>query len=47
MLMWEALDYGQPPEYAHLPLLVGEDKKTLKAKTFSCFRRISNNGNTP
>ena len=35
MLMWEALDYGQPPEYAHLPLLVGEDKKKLSKRKHS------------
>jgi len=35
MLLWEALDYGQPPEYAHLPLLVGEDKKKLSKRKHS------------
>tara|TARA_B100001778_G_C18567313_1_gene620791 strand:- start:288 stop:1595 length:1308 start_codon:yes stop_codon:yes gene_type:complete len=35
MLMWEALGYGQPPEYAHLPLLVGEDKKKLSKRKHS------------
>jgi len=35
MLMWEALDYGHPPEYAHLPLLVGEDKKKLSKRKHS------------
>ncbi|GIS55728.1 MAG: hypothetical protein Ct9H90mP30_4130 [Actinomycetota bacterium] len=35
MLMWEALDYGQPPEYAHLPLLGGEDKKKLSKRKHS------------
>jgi len=35
ILMWEALDYGQPPEYAHLPLLVGEDKKKLSKRKHS------------
>ena len=30
--MWEALHYGDPPTYAHLPLLVGEDRKKLSKR---------------
>ncbi len=32
ILLWEALDYGAPPQYAHLPLLVGDDKKKLSKR---------------
>jgi glutamyl-tRNA synthetase len=32
MLLWEALGYGPPPLYAHLPLLVGEDRKKLSKR---------------
>jgi glutamyl-tRNA synthetase len=35
LLMWEALGYGTPPQYAHLPLLVGEDKKKLSKRKHS------------
>ena len=32
LLLWEALDYGAPPIYAHLPLLVGDDRKKLSKR---------------
>ncbi len=32
LLLWEALGYGPPPVYAHLPLLVGEDRKKLSKR---------------
>ncbi len=32
LLLWEALHYGDPPAYAHLPLLVGEDRKKLSKR---------------
>jgi glutamyl-tRNA synthetase len=35
LLMWEALGYGPSPQYAHLPLLVGEDKKKLSKRKHS------------
>lgn len=35
LLMWAALGYGSPPQYAHLPLLVGEDKKKLSKRKHS------------
>lgn len=31
-LLWQALDYGDPPQYAHLPLLVGDDRKKLSKR---------------
>jgi glutamyl-tRNA synthetase len=34
-LLWEALGYGVPPIYAHLPLLVGEDRKKLSKRKHS------------
>ena len=34
-LLWEALGYGDSPQYAHLPLLVGEDKKKLSKRKHS------------
>ncbi len=35
LLLWEALDYGTPPVYAHLPLLVGDDRKKLSKRRHS------------
>ncbi len=35
LLLWDALDYGAPPIYAHLPLLVGEDRKKLSKRRHS------------
>ena len=35
LLLWEALNYGTPPTYAHLPLLVGEDRKKLSKRRHS------------
>jgi len=32
MLLWEALGYGEPPTYAHLPLLVNEQGKKLSKR---------------
>ncbi len=32
LLLWEALDYGPAPVYAHLPLLVGADRKKLSKR---------------
>ncbi|MCB0900397.1 MAG: glutamate--tRNA ligase, partial [Actinobacteria bacterium] len=32
MLLWEALGYGPPPVYAHLPLLVNEQRKKLSKR---------------
>lgn len=32
MLLWEALDLGEKPEYAHLPLLVNEKRKKLSKR---------------
>lgn len=32
VLLWNALGYGDPPIYAHLPLLVGEDRKKLSKR---------------
>ena len=32
LLIWDALGYGQHPTYAHLPLLVGEDRKKLSKR---------------
>lgn len=32
MLLWTALGYGQPPTYAHLPLLVNEQGKKLSKR---------------
>ena len=35
ILLWEALDFGKPPKYAHLPLLVGDDRKKLSKRRHS------------
>ncbi len=35
MLLWDALGYGPKPVYAHLPLLVGEDRKKLSKRKHS------------
>ena len=35
VLLWEALDFGKPPKYAHLPLLVGDDRKKLSKRRHS------------
>ena len=35
LLLWDALDYGVPPIYAHLPLLVGDDRKKLSKRRHS------------
>ena len=32
MLLWDALGYGEPPAYAHLPLLVNEQRKKLSKR---------------
>ncbi len=32
MLLWDALGYGEPPTYAHLPLLVNEQRKKLSKR---------------
>ncbi len=32
LLLWEALGYGEPPVYAHLPLLVNEQRKKLSKR---------------
>ncbi len=32
MLLWHALGYSNPPTYAHLPLLVGADRKKLSKR---------------
>lgn len=32
MLLWQALDLGPAPVYAHLPLLVGDDRKKLSKR---------------
>jgi len=32
MLLWDALGYGEPPVYAHLPLLVNEQRKKLSKR---------------
>lgn len=32
MLLWDALGYGEPPTYAHLPLLVNEQGKKLSKR---------------
>ncbi|RMH68847.1 MAG: glutamate--tRNA ligase [Actinomyces sp.] len=32
LLLWEALGYGPPPVYAHLPLLVNEQRKKLSKR---------------
>ncbi len=32
MLLWDALDLGDKPEYAHLPLLVNEQRKKLSKR---------------
>jgi len=32
MLLWDALGYGDPPVYAHLPLLVNEQRKKLSKR---------------
>ena len=32
MLLWAALGYGEPPVYAHLPLLVNEQRKKLSKR---------------
>ena len=34
-LLWDALGFGEPPTYAHLPLLVGEDRKKLSKRKSS------------
>ncbi len=31
-MLWEALGYGDPPQYAHLPLLVNESRKKLSKR---------------
>ena len=31
-LLWDALGYGEPPTYAHLPLLVNEQRKKLSKR---------------
>ena len=35
ILLWEALGFGAPPKYAHLPLLVGDDRKKLSKRRHS------------
>ena len=35
LLLWNALDYGDSPIYAHLPLLIGDDKKKLSKRRHS------------
>ena len=32
MLLWDALGYGEKPVYAHLPLLVNEQRKKLSKR---------------
>ncbi len=32
LLLWDALGYGEPPIYAHLPLLVNEQRKKLSKR---------------
>ncbi len=32
LMLWEALGYGEPPVYAHLPLLVNEQRKKLSKR---------------
>ncbi|MEM7141007.1 MAG: glutamate--tRNA ligase [Actinomycetota bacterium] len=32
LLLWEALGFGEPPTYAHLPLLVNEQRKKLSKR---------------
>lgn len=32
LLLWDALGFGERPTYAHLPLLVGEDRKKLSKR---------------
>jgi len=32
MLLWDALDFGEKPTYAHLPLLVNEQRKKLSKR---------------
>ena len=32
LLLWDALGFGQPPVYAHLPLLVNEQRKKLSKR---------------
>ena len=32
LLLWDALDFGEPPTYAHLPLLVNEQRKKLSKR---------------
>ena len=32
MLLWDALDFGETPTYAHLPLLVNEQRKKLSKR---------------
>jgi len=32
LMLWDALGYGEPPTYAHLPLLVNEQRKKLSKR---------------
>ena len=32
LLLWKALDYGEPPTYAHLPLLVDDRRQKLSKR---------------
>ena len=48
LLLWDALNYGDPPTYAHLPLLIGEDRKKLSKRRHSvALGDFKNNGILP
>ena len=32
LLLWEALDYGEPPTYAHLPMMVNDKRQKLSKR---------------
>ena len=48
LLLWEALGYGVPPIYAHLPLLIGDDRKKLSKRRQSVgLAEFQNDGILP
>jgi len=48
LLLWEALGYGVPPIYAHLPLLIGDDRKKLSKRRQSVgLAEFKNDGILP
>lgn len=48
LLLWKALGYGVPPIYAHLPLLIGDDRKKLSKRRQSvALREFKDDGILP